>query len=76
MMLMEGKRKEKNKERMKKTKRINTLLLSRVASLLKGKQKKNKKSLIRVLQQGCRFSPISRGICQQLGGNPFGSRRR
>jgi hypothetical protein len=41
-MLMEGKRKEKNKERMKKTKRINTLLLSRVASLLKGKQKKIK----------------------------------
>jgi len=58
---------------MKKTKRRNTLLLSRVASLLKGKKKK---SMIRVRQQGCRFSPISRGICQQLGGNPFGSRRR
>jgi hypothetical protein len=36
---MEGKRKEKKRERMKKTKRRNSLFFSRVASLLKGKQK-------------------------------------
>jgi len=61
MMLTKGKR-------MKKTQRRNVLLLSRVASLLKGKEKN---SLFRVL----RFSPFSRSFCHQLCGNPFGSRR-
>jgi len=62
MMLIKGKR-------MKKTNRRNVLLLSRIASLLKGKQKN---SLLRVL---C-FSPFSRSFCHQLCGNSFGSRRR
>jgi hypothetical protein len=47
-MLMKGKT-------MKKTKRRNTLLLSRVAYLFKGKQKN---TMFCVLQQGCSFSPF------------------
>ncbi|XP_062157078.1 uncharacterized protein LOC133864689 [Alnus glutinosa] len=66
MMLMKGKR-------MKKTKRRNTLLLSRVISLLKGKEKN---TLFHVLQQGCSFSPFSRSLYHQLYGNPFGSKKR
>jgi hypothetical protein len=49
------------------------LLLSRVTSLLKGKQKN---TLFHVLQQGCSFSPFSISLCHQLYGNPFGSERR
>jgi hypothetical protein len=45
-MLMKGKR-------VKKTKRRTILLLSRIVSLLKGKQTN---SLFRVLQQGCNLA--------------------
>jgi hypothetical protein len=59
---------EKNEENKEKKH-----LLSRVASLLKGKQKN---SLFRVLQQGCSFSHFSRSLFQQLYGNSFGSKRQ
>jgi len=39
MVVMEGKRKENRRDKMKKTNKINSLLFSRVAFLLKGKQK-------------------------------------